>query len=287
MKIVFAKVYDAYLLFPELGILPSWNSSGMVSFVPGHLKADMSFSMIILIAITLILIRKPLALLLFWAGTIGFLGLYGLTFTLGARHIGHLFILFITALWLADYFPHHHFKYLLLRRFSKWGKKIQHGFIVLVFSSQMIVGIAYFTTDLNMPFSASKEAAKFIRERQLQNLPIVGAPGWAASDFAALLDRPIYYPEKKDLGTFVIWKPGTTKSADFGELGEAIDTVLGKDHPQALVLLNSPIEKIKGEQPPNSETISPNLRLHLLASFKRAMMSDEVYYIYLAQRMKS
>src|SRR2546429_4087609 len=188
--------------------------------------------------------RKPLALLLYWTGTVGVICLLGLTLTLGPRHIGHLMIVFVAALYLAEYFPEKNFRNSAFGRFSKWGGKIQNSFIVLVFGLQVIAGAAIYATDLSMPFSASKEAAKFIRQQKLDTLAIVGTPDWATSDFSALLNTRIYYPERKEFGSFIIWDGKRTPTPTNEQIVEAIDAVLGQDRQRALLILNYQASKI-------------------------------------------
>jgi hypothetical protein len=198
-------------------------------------------------------------------------------------------IVFVAALCLAEYFPGKNFRNLALGRFSKWGSKIQNSFIILVFGLQVIAGAAIYATDLSMPFSASKEAAKFIRQQKLDTLAIVGTPDWATSDFSALLNTRIYYPERKEFGSFIIWDRKRKPDPSDQQIIEAIDTVLGQDQPQALLILNHPAaEKVADSKfTLDLNLVNPTIKLTFLAKFDEAMMFDEIYYLYLAQRVKS
>lgn len=173
-------------------------------------------------------------------------------------------------------FPEHAFKNPFLGILSAWDGKIQNGFISLMFGSQMIVGIAYYTTDLSMPCSASKEAAKFMRDQKLDALPIVGNPDWAAEDFAALL----YYLERQEFGSFVVGNGKRMNvNANLGRITEAMDIVLGKDLQQALLIVNHPITTSNGKAMLEHGMLKPTIKLDMLNRFDKAMVPDEVYYI--------
>ena len=283
MKVVLSKIAEAYLPIPEIRSLPYWVSHQSDIFVPDDIKSYILISIILAIAATIVLTRKPLALLLYW------ICLLGLTLTLGPRHIGHLVTIFFAALWLSDYFPERNFKSSVLVGVSRWGKKIQNAFVILILGVQTIAGVAIYTTDLEKPFSASKGAANFIREHNLASLPIVGTPDWASENFAALLNTRIYYPERMEFGSFVIWDGKRKPNPSDQQIIDAIDTVLGQSQPRALLILNKPaVEKVADSTfTLDLNMINPTIKLTLLAKFNEAMMFDEIYYIYVAQRVKS
>ena len=289
MKVVLSKIAEAYLPIPEIRSLPYWVSHQSDIFVPDDIKSYILISIILAIAATIVLTRKPLALLLYWIGSVVVICLLGLTLTLGPRHIGHLVTIFFAALWLSDYFPERNFKSSVLVGVSRWGKKIQNAFVILILGVQTIAGVAIYTTDLEKPFSASKGAANFIREHNLASLPIVGTPDWASENFAALLNTRIYYPERMEFGSFVMWDGKRKPNPSDQQIIDAIDTVLGQSQPRALLILNKPaVEKVADSTfTLDLNMINPTIKLTLLAKFNEAMMFDEIYYIYVAQRVKS
>lgn len=289
MKIVLSKMYNAYLLFPEIKVLPNWNANGLMDYVPAELNTHVFISLILIATASLILIRTPLALLFYFAGTLGMICLFGLTFLLAPRYIGHFFIVLIAALWLSIYLPEQKFRNSLLIKFSESGEKIKNGFIYLLFGSQVIAGISIYMTDLNMPFSESKEAAKFIHEQKLDSLPVVGTIDYTVSNFSSLLNKPIFYPDRKEYGTFIIWDGKRNPNLNFGQITQAIDTVLGRNHLQALLILDYQPSYMRDNQKImlEHEMLSPTIKLDLLSKFEKAMVADEVYYLYLAQRMKT
>ncbi len=289
MKVVLSKLSEAYLLIPEIRSLPYWVSSQSDTFVRSDIKPSILISIILLTAATIVLARKPLAVLLYWTGTVVVICLLGLTLTLGPRHTGHLVTILVAALWLSDYFPERHFESSVLVGVSRWGRKIQNGFVILIFGAQTIAGIAIYTTDLEKPFSASKGAANFIREHNLASLPIVGTPDWASENFAALLNTRIYYPERMEFGSFVIWDGKRKPNPSDQQIIDAIDTVLGQSQQRALLILNKPaVEKVADSTfTLDLNMVNPTIKITLIAKFDEAMMFDETYYIYLAQRVKS
>jgi len=289
MIVVLSKISEAYLLIPEIRSLPHWVSSQSDILVHNYIKLDILISIVLVTAATAILARRPLALLLYWTGTVVVICILGLTLTLGPRHIGHLVMILVAALWLADYFSERDFRSSVLIRLSQWGRRIQNGFVVLMFGLQTIAGVAIYVTDLEKPFSASKAAANFIKERGLSMLPIVGTPDWVAEDFAALLNKQIYYPERNEFGSFIIWDGKRKPTPTDQEIVQGIDTVLGQNQRQALLILNYRADQriTEGRTVLDFNTINPTIKLEPVAKFGNAMMFDEVYYIYLARRVKS
>jgi hypothetical protein len=287
MKIIFSKIYTAYFLFPEFKNLPNWNTTGMMGVNPDALGANNFISFLILFITSLLLIRKPLSLLLYWSGTMGLILLYGLTFLTAPRYTGHLIAVFIASLWLADYFHEIQTRNSLIRKLSELRKKYQNVYLIIIFASQTIVGVAFYFADFSKPFSNSMNAAKYIKEQKLDTLTIIGATDYAVSGFTYLLDKPLYYPERKEYGTFIIWDGKRKVDMDFNKIIQAMDTLL-QTRSQALVILNYQPSYMQGNQRMMLEHVqlTPTIQLDIQNKFEKCMVADEVYYIYIAKRIK-
>jgi hypothetical protein len=75
-----------------------------------------------------------------------------------------------------------------------------------LFAIQAFGGLFAVLADLRHPFSASKDAAKYIKEQHLADVFMIGSEHYAATAVAAHLNRPILLAEPNRIGTYVIWR---------------------------------------------------------------------------------
>ena len=85
--------------------------------------------------------------------------------------------------------------------------------VTLLFASHALAGGLAAATDLVLPFSAGKETAEFIQRRGYADSTMVGSKYFIVSTVANYLDRPMYYAETGQFGTFSRWKAQRTAIA--------------------------------------------------------------------------
>ena len=148
-------------------------------------------------------IQQPVILFLYVSGSLGiFLFTYLIYYSDNLRHTGHFFLLFLVCCWLQqskDYsriYNKH-----LPSRINRANTKV----ITLIFSIHFITGIIAYTNDLIRPFSMSKATSNYIKNTELDTLPIMGVPDERVSAIPGYLNRKIYYPQSDRWGSFVIW----------------------------------------------------------------------------------
>ncbi|MFI5221799.1 MAG: hypothetical protein ACHQK8_05700 [Bacteroidia bacterium] len=285
IKIVFARISDAFFLFPELKILPYWNFSGTMRLDSQDLVLNLILSFAIILACVVILWRKPETLLFFLAASAGIFLLCELPFLIAVRYTGRFFLAFVFSLWLGNYFDEKIFTNNFLNKISILGKKFQSIFLILILISQVIAGVEYYFTDVKMPFSSSKQIASQIQKEHLDTLPILGSQDYAVSSFSALLGKNIFYPESKTPGSFIIWDNQLRKNQnpDFGVVIESINTVLDSSHQKALVILNTLPSGPNGKL--EHDLVTPDIKIDLLFQSEKCMVGDEYYYVFLATRV--
>jgi hypothetical protein len=286
ISVVFSRIYDAYLLVPEWKVMPYWNFAGTMRLDSYDLFTELFFSVLILVACLVILWRKPVALLFFVVVSAGVFVLCEVPFLIALRYTGRFFLAFMFALWLGHFFPD--------RRFSSWGnaiaaagKKIQPVFLYLVLGVQLLAGAKYFLTDLRMPFSSSGQVASLIKRDKLDSLPVVGTQDYAASCFAALLDKQVFYPESKTWGSFITWDNHlrTHQNPDFDVVIQSVDSVLNTNYRQALVILNTLPAGPNGKL--EHDLVTPTIKMDMLFQSEKCMVPDEYYYVFLATRIQN
>jgi hypothetical protein len=157
-----------------------------------------------LVIICLIFFRKPLVLFLYFIGTAGLLSVFYARYGY-AHHTGHLFILFIVCLWLADYFPLREYKHQLWNRLGAFGWKYRNIFIGLVLASQLMMGIRATAQDWKYPYSAAKETAQFIKDNHMADMLMLGDNDCFATSVAGYLDNQIYFVRGNRFGSFCLW----------------------------------------------------------------------------------
>ncbi|MEA5534362.1 hypothetical protein [Crocosphaera sp. XPORK-15E] len=226
-----------------------------------------------------ILIKKPIALCFYLMGSLQILLFTYLKFLGSQRHYGHLYIILITALWIAYYYPESDVivKYLskLPAQFSrlwlKWFKFVElhkQTLIMIILWLQVIAGIVAFSRDLITPYSASKATAKFIQENNLTTNLMIGTEDFAVSPISGYLNQKIYYPETQNLGSYVLFSQERKLISD-ADLMLQINQLIAKQNKPILLIINREFNQ------PISE-----LNMQLLASFRKAFIYNEKYYLY-------
>lgn len=261
-----------------------WNSY-MVIVVPGDSRfLDVVIfailSLILFIFASTILIKKPIAFLLYIFGTLTIILFIYVKFLGSARHYGHLYILFIVSLWIASYYPNSslfspknriNWKALHSASYSwtNFVKKYQTVFLTVILCSQMAGGIVAFSRDLIVPYSASREASRFIQEQHLEEMFIVGSRDATVSPLCGYLNRKFYYPERKGIGSFVLFD-GQRQDVNAMAVLEQVSQLLKENHPNILLILNYELKESRVDL-----SVSP------LAKFSKAFIFNEKYYLYL------
>ena len=225
----------------------------------------------------------PPALALFGSGSLALLAFEYFKYIGVVRHHGHFFLLLVAAFWLAGSGGEGRGRLsALLRRRALTALLAVHAACGL-FASGM---------DLRWPFSMSAAAARFIADRGLKDMLIVGDQDTKTEALAAYLDRPLYYPASRRWGTFPVWDAKRTQEVPQEEVvHQALDK--GREiKGDVLLVLSYELQpdlrrstKLKDEK--TGEVLDYNYvlrmpmdRLPLLASFTGSIVGEESYYLY-------
>ncbi len=288
MSHVFSKIYDSYFLIPEMINLPKWDTTGLLGYNP-NLSHVLSIvlSLLTIFFSTIIILKKPFALFLYITATFSLICLFGLTDFTAPRYMGHLFMIFIAANWISHNYGGFEYKNNAIQFFSNYGNKFRSGFIIIVLSSQFICGVAIYMTDYFMSFSMSTAAAKYVREEQLDTLTIVGAKDANVSPFAAFLRKPIFYPQRNQFGTFIIFDNKRERQVNFEKVLSSIDSLLTPNNQKILVIFNPEAENFYKQTMKSigKERFLNTIELKYLNKFENSMVGSEDYYLYLASRI--
>jgi hypothetical protein len=221
------------------------------------------------------LVRRPTALLIYLSGTIGLLGLFYTKYFGSIRHHGFLFILFILAVWIqihckeAKFFPQ-------AGRFSRMGQKSLNPILTGILFFHLAGGVIAFGMDYKHVFSYGKEAAAFVKENKLQNLPMaVGEKEYAMTSMIGYSEKDsVYYPRRGQFGSFIrwdkIWADVFTDSQAV-QKSKALGDATQQD---VLIVFSHPLP----------EDLVSRASLIELKRFTGSIILDEELYLYLIRR---
>jgi hypothetical protein len=239
----------------------------------------------LLLAALLAFVRTP-PVLAFWAAASGgLLGIYYYTGMLHQRYSGHLFVVFVLSCWLAARLPETTCRKPALARLAGLADRIRLPLLYLLLLANLAGGVVAFAKDWRLPFSGSAEAARFLRSEGLDQMPIVGVIDFMVSPLAGLLEREIYYPERGEWGSFVIWDDRRNPNLSYEDVWKALRQVLDATGNDVLLVLHDPPEKLVTEQAATLAgfTLPGGIEVQLLAKVEPSVVEREKYHIYRAR----
>ncbi|MGB5596694.1 MAG: hypothetical protein WBM32_09795 [Crocosphaera sp.] len=230
----------------------------------------------------LMLIRKPIALCFYLVGTLGILTFTYTKFLGSQRHYGHLYIILITSLWIGSYYANstviikslEHISSRLSKSLFNWTTLVYHhkkSLISIILWLQVVAGIVAFSRDIITPYSSSKITAKFIQENNLIEHFIVGSEDFTIAPISGYLNKKIYYPETKELGSYVLFNNSRTIVDDSNIINQITKLI---DNEKKDILLIT-----------NREFLAKysNLSIQFLEKFTQSFIYNEKYYLYLVK----
>jgi hypothetical protein len=265
-----------------------WNSYILILVPADSRFLDVSIfallSLGILAFVATIFIKKPIALFFYLLASLEILAFTYIKFLGSARHYGHLYLILIISLWLSSYYPQSD---LFVNSFKKLPHKIERAiaywikfvnqykttFIMVILSAQLAAGIFSFSRDLLIPYSASRATAQFIQNQQLEQMLIVGSEDFAITPICGYLNRKIYYPESRQLGSFVLFN-NQRQSIDADGVLEQVSQLSKKENKDILLILNYELNHSRND-----------LKISALAKFTNAFIHNEKYYLYLVKKI--
>ena len=273
LSVSLSYVWRGYVPVPALSSEQPWNSNVLLELHTGVTVAgrDASEALVVLGSLLLLalacraLASRPRWLTVYAVGT-GLLLVFQFLFFGGSlRHHGHLFILLIACLWLARAEASREAAPVDERRHR--GHRRQGVLLSALLIPQVAAGLFFYVLDWSEPFSGSRDAAAIIRQNGLEELPIVGYRDRETSTLSAYLDVPLYYPNRRRLGSYWTTKP----AEDQREARQAIGAFVSANGGPVVLVLTRPLEAdIAG------------ISYETLGSAHGALARRESFHLYLA-----
>ncbi len=192
-----------------------WGSNFLLESEPQTLALGAILSLVLLALSIWTLRRSPMAMAWYLFATGLMLLFHFVVSEAELRHAGLYFILYLACLWCGftgGLGPK--------PRLSSTSllAPMERFFLPSILAMQVVGGVYAWTLHLVRPFSASKQAADFIRQHGYANLLIIGSKEPNVTPVTAYLDRPIYYPDSERYGTFWWDRTGRARSICAGGL---------------------------------------------------------------------
>ena len=140
---------------------------------------------------------------------------------------------------------------------------------------QVIAGIVAFSRDLSIPYSSSRMAANFIQQNNLDDYLIFGSEDFTIAPISGYLNKKIYYPETKKMGSYVLFNNSRQPTNDLEIISQIEKRILNQNENILLILNHELLE------------YSDNLDIVLLKKFMKSFIYNEKYYIYLVKPHKN
>ena len=259
-------ITKGFLPFPDIRTLNWWNTNWFTTI---STALNALLTLFILAGSLLVLIKKPLTLLIFFISFSG-VASFIFFFQIGeVRYYGLIFISFIAALWIGEYYPAPvNFNKVL----NRLHRIIVKPFIYTVLVIQVIsAGVAY-GLDIKRPFSQAKNTANYLHLKALDKHTIIVNIYSAGPPIAGYLGKQVFYPRVNQWGSYCKWSL-YYKASHYTTLASLKELYTNNDSTLVLVL-DRPITD-------NTGYIDPAIRIQHVKDFTGSTVFDENYYIYL------
>ena len=192
-----------------------------------------------------------------WFGVFTFAYLWWQPFN--PRYAGILFVMLLGAMWsLRCQDP---------RRAPRWW--------IALLIPNAIAGMYTLQSELH-PFTEARDTALWLKQNDLAQNFLVGAPDFVASSIAGYLGRPIYYLECQCEGTFIEWNVPRARVLDGTETVSRVRHAMAIAGTREAVLLRNRETAAESE----AYATAPDLSFTLLRSFTGGVMTYQDYLIY-------
>jgi hypothetical protein len=176
------------------------------------------------------------------------------------RHCGTIWIGFIVARWLQ----------LNDATARQQSKRNSNRLFLFLLCIQIYPATVAVIADLQRPFSEGRSVAAYIMKNHLEDHLIICGHHFHGPPIAVYLDQPLYYPERKEMGTYCIWNTQPFMITD-ADLSIQVDSLLKHSGKEIVLILNDPDRHAK---------LQGNFQLNETAVFNHSIVRSENFYVY-------
>lgn len=191
------------------------------------------------------------------------------------RHQGHLYIVFIAAIWLArdsviggnqhDVDPS-----------AKKQFKVNSVVLNFILVVHLLGALIAHVGEQRFVFSSGRMAAEYLKSNQLLDNPLVAFPDFVAPSVLGYLgDKNIFYPEVNANGSYIKWNTARLQRVDQFTAIQAARNLSAKSTKDVIFLTNAPLD----------EALLSKEGLIPLGAFEGSINRDENYYLYVVKKV--
>jgi len=207
------------------------------------------------------------------------------------RYQGPLLIIFLYNYWLLshadeklDWRAFHGITNFFTKPFFVSLRRFASPFVTFILFIQFCTGIFCYIQDVRYPFTASNEAAKYIKEQGLNNNIMAGYMDYVAQTISGHLNQKIFYPQKGGFGTHMVWRDKNRR--DTMSQNEVLDSAIGIHYQtgrNVLLILNVPVQNALKQHVDHLQLYNGS-SLTFLRGFTKSIVPDEQFFLYLIAR---
>lgn len=277
---------EAYIPIPDFANPHFWNTN---LFTSPKGPYRIAFTPFLFLLGILSFMRHRLVLALYIVGSLILVVFFYYTGFIWNRYSGHLFLLLVACQWLVYMDPEKSFSNSWMEKVSRWGRKIRVPYFIFILACNVIGGIGAYILDLGQPFSTSQKAAAYLREHQLTDDLIVGTRDYTISPLASQLGKPIYYADRHEKGTFIIYDEKRQPIYAVKEVVPIFTSFYKQGHKRMIYVKDVPIKMTFDDTGESvlweNAMLTDSLNLRLLTTIPPGIVADETYYIYTVEEM--
>ncbi len=283
MKLLSPSIISAFLPIPDFTGLHFWNTN----YIHWEQSGTTLFILTLCVFLSAIsLLHNRNAFVFYLVSSLGLLFIYYYSGMVWWRYTGNLFIIFVAAHWLKNYFDESIFQKSVIKGISKFGKKISLPFLTIVLSVHAIGGFVAISKDYRQTFAAGKKTSEYIVKHKLSHLSIMGNMDFLVSSVSGFLDKPLFYPSRMEYGSFIIWDDKRNGTGN-QEIMKSMEKLASEGRDSFLMIQSAAIRDASTNKVFTEGNFTPTLSFQLLQSFDDSIVvENEGHYIYLIKMIK-
>ena len=225
-------------------MLHFWNTN-FLDPIPSSALIKLVLTVLTLLYLIILLLRKPTVLMMYLCGTTGLLAFFYTKYFGSVRHHGFLFMLFIAAVWISHY-SYEAKRLPSLLKATSWGlAKAFNIVFVCILIIHVVGGVTAARLELTHPFSNGKAVARFIIDQELDDMLIAGvAPDDLTLEVLGYLEKDeFFYPRSERFGSFGVWDMAwrNGRSLEIGDVMRRVQQLAEERGEEILIVSARPL----------------------------------------------
>ncbi len=170
------------------------------------------------------------------------------------RHHGHYFIAYVLALWIK-------------KDEAQTGSK-KDVFLSAILSVHVLAAVIAIYFEVKFPFTQSEQVAAFIEKKHEGEPLLVGHFDYATSPIGFHLNRPVFYPNQNQKGTFIYWSKKRFEK-DITDIVKTANAIC-RENGSFMLITSYPLPGLN----------STDCTIELVKKFIPAVVKEEEYWLY-------